>query len=334
MDREVIELFNKILRINVDSLNTGKYFCRDNNFYNNIEFLIDMFDKYIELLDRIGVNDYLSYRYKPVYLNSEEIEKLCHDVFLYIDSITGNKYNYCDRFKMVSNYNIFNLSDNNDEWNTISDNCNVKVNGKLSYTVQDVISIIHEFFHLDYVNLIGLDNVKSMSENISIYFETLAIKFLSCKDMFYDGLISSYLKRLVGNFDNFPKNYVELNMMYLYKKYGFIDNDIIDRLDISDMVISFINNHVDDLKIDVFDSYPYVLGILISNNLLFSNYSDNDVTCELLNIYDNISSYNFNDIMNILHYYEIDTSVIADNSRKFLNQNIYKKLKRSMVFNK
>ena len=81
MDREVIELFNKILRINVDSLNNGKYFCRDNNFYNNIEFLIDMFDKYIELLDRIGVNDYLSYRYKPVYLSREEIEKLCHDVF-------------------------------------------------------------------------------------------------------------------------------------------------------------------------------------------------------------------------------------------------------------
>ena len=52
---------------------------------------------------------------------------------------------------------------------------------------------------------------------------------------------------------------------------------------------------------------------------------EKDVTCRLLTIYDNISSYKFNDILDMLHYDEIDTDVIANNSRKFLNQSIYKK---------
>ena len=55
-----------------------------------------------------------------------------------------------------------------------------------------------------------------------------------------------------------------------------------------------------------------------------------DVTCRLLTIYDNISSYKFNDILDMLYYDEIDTDVIANNSREFLNQSIYKKLKRSI----
>ena len=169
-----------------------------------------------------------------------------------------------------------------------------------------------------------------MSENISIYFETLAIKFLSDKGMFCDGVISSYLKRLIGNFGDVEKNYIELNIMYLYKKYGYIDNEIVNKLGINELVVGFINSHVDKPKIDVFDSYPYILGILVSNNLLFSNYDEMDVTCRLLTIYDNISSYKFKDILDMLHYDEIDTDVIANNSREFLNQSIYKKLKRSI----
>ena len=330
MDKEVLELLNSVIKVNVDSLSTGRYFDKDNNFYDNIEFIIDMFDKYVELLDKINVNNYLGYRYKTVNLTGMEIKKLCCEVFKYIDSITDNNYNFYNRFIMVSKYGMFNLSSDNDDWNTVSDNYNVKVNGKLSYTLHDVISIIHEFFHLDYVNLIGIDNVKSMSENISIYFETLAIKFLNRMDISGDELISSYLKRLIGNFSNIVKNYVELNMMYLYKRYSYIDNDIVNKLGINELVIDFINSHVDKPKIDVFDSYPYILGILISNNLLFSNYNVKDVTCRLLAIYDNISSYKFSDILNMLHYNEIDTDVIANNSRKFLNQSIYKKLKRSI----
>lgn len=330
MNREVLELLNSVIKINVDSLSTGRYFDKDNNFYDNIEFIIDMFDKYVDLLDKINVNNYLCYRYKTVNLTVMEIKFLCYEVFKYIDNITDNKYNFYDKFVMVSKCGMFNLSSNNDDWNTVSDNYNVKVNGKLSYTINDVISIIHEFFHLDYVNLIGLDNVKSMSENISIYFETLTIKFLSEKGMFYDEVISSYLKRLIGNFSNVEKNYIELNMMYLYKKHGRIDNEIVNKLGINDLVIDFINNHVEKPKIDAFDSYPYILGILISDNLLFSNYDEKDVTCRLLSIYDNISSYKFSDILDMLHYNEIDTNVIANNSRNFLNQSIYKKLKRSI----
>ena len=143
-------------------------------------------------------------------------------------------------------------------------------------------------------------------------------------------MISSYLKRLIGNFGDVEKNYIELNIMYLYKKYGYIDNDVVNKFGINGLVIDFINFHVDKPKIDVFDSYPYILGILVSNNLLFSNYDEKDVTCRLLSIYDNISSYKFNDILDMLHYDEIDTDVIANNSREFLNQSIYKKLKRSI----
>ena len=330
MNKEVLELLNSVIKVNVDSLSSGRYFDKDNNFYDNIEFIIDMFDKYVDLLDKINVNNYLCYRYKTINLTVTEIKLLCYEVFKYIDNITDNNYNFYDKFVMISKCGMFNLSSNNDDWNTVSDNYNVKVNGKLSYTIYDVISIVHEFFHLDYVNLIGFDNVKSMSENISIYFETLAIKFLSDKGMFYDGVISSYLKRLIGNFGDVEKNYVELNIMYLYKKYGYIDNEIVNKLGINELVVDFINSHVDKPKIDVFDSYPYILGILVSNNLLFSNYNVNDVTCRLLTIYDNISSYKFNDILDMLHYDEIDTDVIANNSREFLNQSIYKKLKRSI----
>ena len=330
MNREVLELLNSVIKVNVDSLSSGRYFDKDNNFYDNIEFIIDMFDKYVELLDKINVNNYLCYRYRSINLTSKEIKLLCYEVFKYIDNITDNNYNFYDKFVMVIKCGMFNLSSDNDDWNTVSDNCSVKVNGKLSYTIHDVISIIHEFFHLDYVNLIGLDNVKSMSENISIYFETLAIKFLSDKGMFYDGVISSYLKRLIGNFGDVEKNYIELNIMYLYKKYGYIDNEIVNKLGINELVVGFINSHVDKPKIDVFDSYPYILGILVSNNLLFSNYDEMDVTCRLLTIYDNISSYKFNDILDMLYYDEIDTDVIANNSREFLNQSIYKKLKRSI----
>lgn len=332
MNKDVLELLNSVIKVNVDSLSTGRYFDKDNNFYDNIEFIIDMFDNYVELLDKINVDSYLCYRYKPISLTIMEIKLLCCEVFKYIDNITDNIYSFYDKFLMVSEYGMFNLSDDNDEWNTVSDNCNVKMNGNLSYTIHDVISIVHEFFHLDYVNLISLDNVKSMSENISIYFETLAIKFLSDKGMFYDGVVSSYLKRLIGNFDSVEKNYVELNMIYLYKKYGYIDNDVVNKFGINELVIDFVNFHVDKLKIDVFDSYPYILGILISNNLLFSNYDEKDVTCSLLSVYDNISSYRFSDILDMLLYDELDIDVIASNSRKFLNQNIYKKLKRSIGY--
>ena len=67
MNREVLELLNSVIKVNVDSLSTGRYFDKDNNFYDNIEFIIDMFDKYVDLLDKINVNNYLCYRYNIIY---------------------------------------------------------------------------------------------------------------------------------------------------------------------------------------------------------------------------------------------------------------------------
>lgn len=333
MDNNTLELLNKIIKINIESLNDGKYFNKDNNFYNNIDLIINMFDNYLELLEKININNYLKYKYNPVYLNKNDIKKICYDVFNYIDNITENKYNFYNRFTIVSKLGIFNISENNKEWNTTSKELTYKINGKLDYSIVDVISIIHEFFHLDYVNLGKIDNVKSMSENISIYFETLAIKYLLNNEMFYDGLIQSYLKRLTNNINNIEKNYIELIIIKIYKKYGNITQKLIEDLDMKEIIIEFINNHIDNPQIEVFDTYPYILGILISNNLLFSKYNTNKEVLELLKIYDNINSYDFNDILEKLHYFEFDIDNVSQNIREFLNKNIYKRLKRSISQN-
>ena len=47
MNREVLELLNSVIKVNVDSLSSGRYFDKDNNFYDNIEFIIDMFDNFL-----------------------------------------------------------------------------------------------------------------------------------------------------------------------------------------------------------------------------------------------------------------------------------------------
>ena len=44
-----------------------------------------------------------------------------------------------------------------------------------------------------------------------------------------------------------------------------------------------------------------------------------------------LQGVSFDEIMNMLHYDEIDTDVVASNSRRFLNKSIYKKLKRSII---
>lgn len=337
-EEQLLGCINLILSINVNSLYTGEYCYKDTNLLKNIGLIRDIHKVYKYNLDKLELKKYYGKEYSFDYLSFVDVLDRVLEYFKYLDDITDNKYNFVKEFNDVISNGTLNL-----EYDSDGSTCTYKrideehisIDIKVENNLGDVFKIIHEFFHLKNLDKIGSSsNTKSFSEFISLYFENLAMKYFS-KD---EEVLPFYINYLVYNFSSSFDYESELTLLTLYDKTGNIDDNLFKMYDISfdsffDEIIELINTN-DGLIFKVIDRYPYVLGSLLSNYLIYSSEFDvSDVTNNVLNIYENIDDMNFKDILKkfgLILKGEIDNEKISssfDNLSFYLDKLYYKKKK-------
>jgi len=165
----------------------------------------------------------------------------------------------------------------------------------------DVFKIIHEFFHLNNIDKINCSsNTRSFSEFVSLYFENLAMKYFSNME----NVMPFYVLFNISNFKNGEKGFDELDFLSIYDKYGKIDENYFNINNMSKYIDEYLNkigeflSSNDNFIFNVINGYPYVLGVLLSNCLIYSDdFDEREVSEKVLNLYYDIDSKNFIDIL-------------------------------------
>ena len=300
--KKILDYVNLILSINVNSLYTGEYCYKDTNLLKNIRLIRTVHGEYKNNLDKLELRKYYGKEYSLDYLSFVDVLDKCLEYFKYLDGITDNKHSFVEQFNDVVSNGILNLEyDNNSSTRTYKyrNEEHTSVDIRMENTIGDVFKIIHEFFHLKNLDKIGISsNTRSFSEFISLYFENLAMKYFS-KD---EEVLPFYTNYLVYNFSNNFDYDSELTLLALYDKWGEIDDNLFEIYDISfdsffDELFELMMSY-DDLIFKVIDRYPYVLGSLLSNYLIYSSEFDvRDITEKVLDLYDNIDNIDFIDVL-------------------------------------
>ena len=143
-----------------------------------------------------------------------------------------------------------------------------------TYTIEDVYSIIHEFFHVtNYKIEHGFDRVL-LTESISIFYEFLLYEFLKDKEYAYEDAIYPVLSRIESSLDD---TYA-VNMMLEDINSSF------EKLDISN-IVDIPDKEIDKTYYDLSNSLKYSLSTLIAI-VMYYDYKNHFITMK------NIESYN------------------------------------------
>jgi len=326
---KILDYFNLILGINVNSLYTGEYCYKDTNLLENSEIIKDLYIECEEKLYDLNIEQYEN-KYDVEYLSFVDILDRCLEFFRYLDDITQNKYSFMEQFNNFVTNGTLNLNYNGGStWTNkeMSDE-HSSVDIAIENNFGDVFKIIHEFFHLNNIDKLNYSsNTRSFSEFISLYFENLAMKYFSNDE----NVLPFYVFFNVSNFINGENGYDELDFLSTYDKYGKIDSNYFELKGMSkytseylDKVGEFLNNN-NNFIFDVINGYPYVLGALLSNYLIYSDsFNEKVVTDKVLDLYYNVDDKSFCDILNdfgLLIDNEININGISesyDNLNSFL----------------
>ena len=314
MDKEkevILNNINRIIKLNLESLNNGKYFKNDINLINNLDFFDKLYDEYVYFIESINLESYLQCKYEPMHISKGKMLFLVKEIFGYFDSITDYRFKFNELFNKLLEEKVLTINEESNEWNIEKKGNNYQVNANLSYNIGDVISFVHEFFHIDSIERISDNNVKSFSEFFSIYFETLAIEYLKNKYDYYDGLIYFYINRVGELYIKFDECYEELFFLKSYNEYGPIEEQTLTDMgyntednDLWNLFKEFCIKHFDNPKLKIINNYPYLLGVMVSNYLLFSNSDDiSTITNKVLDLYINIDNLQFEDILKELDFH-------------------------------
>lgn len=187
-------------------------------------------------------------------------------------------------------------------------------NGKKIYirqrnSIEDVITIIHEFFH--YIHLEKYDyNMNNsdwytFTEMIAITFELYALLKLYEKDE-YKNDIKKYFLLILYNIslkaDNISS---EAMMLNIFDKYGKMDTEAFYKyINKKQMPEEFMIPINDDIKKNKKFTYlfnaPYIFAFPLSFYMANRMLNDNEYLKKVINVLDNINKYNYDEIMNKL----------------------------------
>jgi len=240
---------------------------------------------------------------------------------------------------LLSNFHISNIEEpvcatNYNENNEVSE---IVVNIPLTYTLDDVRVIIHEFFHL-HSNLSSKNNSKNkfLNEFPSIYFEEVVVDFL--KEKGYSEYDLDINFRVFDSLLNFDIVMPIIKYLVKYRENGFVNIKMLSQ-DILEIQQNIINNclqknmsmdEVDEkLKLNgvfgdtnqiifnlvfnlnsilllqkrsIFNLTPYLLGTIFTNSAI-KNCCSMD---EIIKLSDNLNS--INDITEVMNIVGIDAS--------------------------
>jgi len=299
---KILDYFNLILGINVNSLYTGEYCYKDTNLLENSEIIKDLYIECEEKLYDLNIEQYEN-KYDVEYLSFVDILDRCLEFFRYLDDITQNKYSFMEQFNNFVTNGTLNLNYNGGStWTNKKENDeHVSVDIVIKNNMGDVFKIIHEFFHLNNIDKINCSsNTRSFSEFVSLYFENLAMKYFSNME----NVMPFYVLFNISNFKNGEKGFDELDFLSIYDKYGKIDENYFNINNMSKYIDEYLNkigeflSSNDNFIFNVINGYPYVLGVLLSNCLIYSDdFDEREVSEKVLNLYYDIDSKNFIDIL-------------------------------------
>ena len=212
-----------------------------------------------------------------------------------------------------------------DAWNCANEDKWV-INTKLTHTIEDFRCFIHEFIH--YIT------VKNKKEEVlpiatkefpSIYFETLAIKFLEEKGYSKDATNYMLNERNKWTEENVYDLYLMLGLLsnYLTNQEVTIENEADRRLQISEELkrkipedLSFfydISSKQINYSFDIangyfilypesiYEEYPYITGTYLADRAVEVTKKDPMFIYDMLSITDNLETTNPKDIIDLIH---------------------------------
>lgn len=200
---------------------------------------------------------------------------------------------------------------------TITDNNHIKkeINIKRTFSYDDVLSLIHEFFHYLNSDVKRTQAYEFFTEFISIYFELIAKEYLLNKKNVSVEEVNTN-SRIISLLRNNYKCYNYITILLAYEELGNINNNTINDM-----------NKILEIKDAKFDKE--CIHFLEQLNDLRKNNSHNDTKEEMTTLV----KYNYRYIVGtLLSYYAIKHCKIEDivrfndqiNSNEYADLSIYK----------
>lgn len=307
-------LLNELLQDQVRYLTeVSEYKQQDNFEIDNIDELLKQTTQ--EMLS-INLND--QENVKMPSLTEKELDNLIVEFLIKIDPSLKwlKEYEEMKKNNQIKPGEAWNCA-NEDKW---------VINTKLTHTIEDFRCFIHEFIH--YIT------VKNQKEEVlpiatkefpSIYFETLAIKFLEEKGYSKDvinymlnernewteenvynlylmlGLLSNYLT----NNEITPENEVERRLQIPDELKRKIPEDLSFFYDISLQSINYsfdiANGYFLLYPESIYEEYPYITGTYLADRAVEVTEKDPMFIYDMLSITDNLETTNPKDIIELIH---------------------------------
>lgn len=307
-------LLNELLQDQVRYLTeVSEYKQQDNFEIDNIDELLKQTTQ--EMLS-INLND--QENVKMPSLTEKELDNLIVEFLIKIDPSLKwlKEYEEMKKNNQIKPGEAWNCA-NEDQW---------VINTKLTHTIEDFRCFIHEFIH--YIT------VKNQKEEVlpivtkefpSIYFETLAIKFLEEK---------GYSKDVINYMLNERNEWTEENVYNLYLMLGLLsnyltndeitlENEVERRLKITDELkrkipedLSFFYdislqsiNYSFDIANgyfllypeSIYEEYPYITGTYLADRAVEVTEKDPLFIYDMLSITDNLETTNPKDIIDLIN---------------------------------
>ena len=307
-------LLNELLQDQVKYLtDASEYKQQDNFVIDNIDELLNYTTQ--EMLT-IDLNN--QQVIKMPSLTEKELDSLIIEFLIHIDP----------SLKWLKEYE--NMKKNNqikpgEDWNCTNEDKWV-INTKLTHTIEDFRCFIHEFIH--YITVKNQKEEKlpiPVKEFPSIYFETLAINYLSKK---------GYSKEIIDYMLNERNEWTEENVYNLYLMLGLlssyltnqevtVENEVERRLQISDELktkipqeLSFFydiseqginysfdiaNGYFILYPDSIYEEYPYITGTYLADRAVEITSKDPMFIYDMLEITDNLETTNPKDIIDLIN---------------------------------
>ena len=307
-------LLNELLQDQVRYLTeVSEYKQQDNFEIDNIDELLKQTTQ--EMLS-INLND--QENVKMPSLTEKELDNLIVEFLIKIDPSLKwlKEYEKMKKNNQIKPGEAWNCA-NEDQW---------VINTKLTHTIEDFRCFIHEFIH--YIT------VKNQKEEVlpiatkefpSIYFETLAIKFLEEKGYSKDAINYMLNERNEWTEENVYNLYLMLGLLsnYLTNEEITLENEVERRLQIPDELkrkipedLSFFYdislqsiNYSFDIANgyfllypeSIYEEYPYITGTYLADRAVEVTEKDPMFIYDMLSITDNLETTNPKDIIELIH---------------------------------
>ena len=307
-------LLNELLQDQVRYLTeVSEYKQQDNFEIDNIDELLKQTTQ--EMLS-INLND--QENVKMPSLTEKELDNLIVEFLIKIDPSLKwlKEYEEMKKNNQIKPGEAWNCA-NEDQW---------VINTKLTHTIEDFRCFIHEFIH--YIT------VKNQKEEVlpiatkefpSIYFETLAIKFLEEKGYSKDVINYMLNERNEWTEENVYNLYLMLGLLsnYLTNEEITLENEVERRLQIPDELkrkipedLSFFYdislqsiNYSFDIANgyfllypeSIYEEYPYITGTYLADRAVEVTEKDPMFIYDMLSITDNLETTNPKDIIDLIH---------------------------------